>query len=74
MSGNVYPLRSTQAAELVDADEKRWQTCRARCALLGRELRRVVADDGRAVYSIGLHRFESIEQAEDFLDQIVSDE
>jgi hypothetical protein len=70
---NVYPFGSAQAAELADADVKRESTARARCALLGRALRRI-DDDGAVTFAIGLHRFESIAQVEDFLDQIVSDE
>lgn len=72
---NVYPFSPTQMAERVDPDSKRFSTCRARVALLlGGALRRHVADDGTVVFAIGLRRFVSLDQVEDFLDQIGGDE
>jgi len=71
---NVIPFGSTQAAEIVDSDAKDFFTARARCAILGAAMYRHVADDGTATFTIGLRKFESIAQVEDFLDQIAGDE
>ena len=70
---NVLPLRPTQMAEHVDPDTKAFATARARCALLGAALYRRIDDDGTTTFSIGLRKFESIAQVEDYLDTVDGD-
>ena len=69
---NVYPLTSVRAAEYADADSKREATLRARCALLGAVLNRHRAN-GVVMFSIGLRKFETISDAEDYMDAVVGD-
>src|SRR4051794_33818519 len=66
---NVFPFRASQAAELVDADGNRFAGARARCALLGAVLHRQIGADG-VTFAIGMHLFRTIDDLEDWLDQI----
>jgi len=68
---NVLPFSPTQAAAFVD---KLYETCRARCALAGAALYRRVDDDGQVVFVAGMRRFATLDQLEDWLDQIRGDE
>ena len=69
----VLPFGPVQAAELADVKTKRLATARARCALLRGELRSLVADDGTVTFAIGMRRFATIDQVEDFLDHLVDE-
>lgn len=66
MTATVLPFGPSQAAVLA---EKEFATLRARAALLGAALYRRT-QDGVETYVIGLRRFESLDQVEDFLDRI----
>lgn len=68
---HILPFGPSQAASYA---EKEFATLRARCALLGAALYRRVDAGGAVTYAIGMRRFESVQQVEDWLDQVVGDE
>ena len=71
--GTIIPLGPVAAAAIVDGEAKLFATARARCALLGAALYRRIDDDGTTTFSIGLRKFESIAQVEDYLDTVDGD-
>lgn len=67
----ILPFGPSQAAAYV---EKEFANLRARCALLGAALYRRTDSSGAVTYAIGLRRFESLGQVEEFLDEIRGEE
>lgn len=63
----VHGLRPAQQAERLA--DKGFQTLRARCALHGLPLRRHVLEDA-VEFSVGVMRFETLDQVGELLDQI----
>ena len=68
MNVRAFPnLPPVQESLYVD---KRFETERARAALIGAALYRRSADDGEVTFSIGMRRFATLDEAEDYLDRL----